>query len=308
MRRPEVFDFVARRHWFLLISLIIAIASLVSALLPGGLKAGIDFKGGISVTLGPKEGETLTTDQVRENLANLGQERAIVQVLGDGDYFIRMGEMDEAQVRSELEGVGVVRDFYSVSPIVASETTRNAAIAMGVAAVAMLIYITWAFRKVAGSLRYGAGAVIALLFNIGAVLGIFSILGRTLDWEIDPMFVTAILAVIGYSVNDAIVVLDRVRENSARDATAEFEHTVNLSINETLTRSLNTTFTTVLAILAVYLFVGGPIRSFLVALLVGVVAGAYSSIFIASQLLVVWERREWTRLIPRIPLLQRSKG
>jgi len=303
-----VFDFVARRHWFLLISLIIAIASLVSALLPGGLKAGIDFKGGISVTLGPKEGETLTTDQVRENLANLGQERAIVQVLGDGDYFIRMGEMDEAQVRSELEGVGVVRDFYSVSPIVASETTRNAAIAMGVAAVAMLIYITWAFRKVAGSLRYGAGAVIALLFNIGAVLGIFSILGRTLDWEIDPMFVTAILAVIGYSVNDAIVVLDRVRENSARDATAEFEHTVNLSINETLTRSLNTTFTTVLAILAVYLFVGGPIRSFLVALLVGVVAGAYSSIFIASQLLVVWERREWTRLIPRIPLLQRSKG
>lgn len=303
-----MFDFVARRHWFLLISLIIAIASLVSALLPGGLKAGIDFKGGISVTLGPKEGETLTTDQVRENLANLGQERAIVQVLGDGDYFIRMGEMDEAQVRSELEGVGVVRDFYSVSPIVASETTRNAAIAMGVAAVAMLIYITWAFRKVAGSLRYGAGAVIALLFNIGAVLGIFSILGRTLDWEIDPMFVTAILAVIGYSVNDAIVVLDRVRENSARDATAEFEHTVNLSINETLTRSLNTTFTTVLAILAVYLFVGGPIRSFLVALLVGVVAGAYSSIFIASQLLVVWERREWTRLIPRIPLLQRSKG
>jgi preprotein translocase subunit SecF len=303
-----VFDFVARRHWFLLASLIIAIASLVSALLPGGLKAGIDFKGGISVTLGPREGETLSADVVREKLTELGQPRAAVQVLGDGDYFIRMGEMDEAQVRSELEEVGVVRDFYSVSPIVASETTRNAAIAMGVASVAMLIYITWAFRKVPGSLRYGTGAVIALLFNIGVVLGVFSILGRTLDWEIDPMFVTAILAVIGYSVNDAIVVLDRVRENLARGSAPDLENTVNLSINETLTRSLNTTFTTVLGILAVYLFVGGPIRSFLVALLVGVVAGAYSSIFIASQLLVVWERREWTRLIPRVPLLQRSKA
>lgn len=303
-----MFDFVAKRHWFLLASLIIAVASLVSALLPGGLKAGIDFKGGISVTLGPKEGETLTVDQVRERLTELGQERAIVQVLGDGDYFIRMGEMDETQVRSELEEVGVVRDFYSVSPIVASETTRNAAIAMGVATIAMLVYITWAFRKVPGSFRYGTGAVIALLFNIGVVLGVFSVLGRTLDWEIDPMFVTAILAVIGYSVNDAIVVLDRVRENSTKNAGAEFEYTVNLSIAGTLTRSLNTGFAAVLAILTVYLFVGGPIRGFLVALLVGIIAGTYSSIFIASQLLVVWERRDWTRLIPRIPLLQRSKA
>lgn len=303
-----MFDFVARRHWFLLVSLVIAVASLISALLPGGLKAGIDFKGGISVTLGPREGETLTVDLVRQKLAELGQERAIVQVLGDGDYFIRMGEMDETQVRSELEEVGVVRDFYSVSPVVASETTRNAAIAMGVAAIAMLLYITWAFRKVPGPFRYGAGAVIAVLFNIGLVLGVFSILARTLDWEIDPMFVTAILAVIGYSVNDAIVVLDRVRENLARGSATGIENTVNLSINETLTRSINTTFTTVMAVLAVYLFVGGPIRSFLVALLIGVIAGAYSSIFIASQLLVVWERREWTRLIPRIPLLQRSKA
>jgi preprotein translocase subunit SecF len=303
-----MFDFVAKRNWFLLASLVIAVASLTSALLPGGLKAGIDFKGGISVTLGPKEGETLSADQVREKLAELGQERAILQSLSDGDYFIRMGEMDEAQVRNKLEEVGVVRDFYSVSSVVASETARNAAIAMSVAAVAMLLYITWAFRKVAGSFRYGTGAILALLFNIGVVLGVFSVLSRTLDWEIDPMFVTAILAVIGYSVNDAIVVLDRVRENSTRNAAAEFEHTVNLSINETLARSMNTSITTVLAILAVYLFVGGPIRSFLVALLVGVIAGTYSSIFVASQFLVVWERGEWKRLIPRIRLLQRSKA
>ncbi len=303
-----MFDLVAKRKWFLLASLVIVVASLLSAFLPGGLKAGIDFKGGISVTLGPREGETLTADQVREKLAELGQERAALQSLSDGDYFIRMGEMDETQVRSELEEVGVVQDFYSVSSIVASETTRNAAIAMGVATVAMLLYITWAFRKVPGSFRYGTGAVIALLFNIGLVLGVFSVLGRTLDWEIDPMFVTAILAVIGYSVNDAIVVLDRVRENLARGRAPGLENTVNLSINETLTRSMNTSFTTVLGILAVYLFVGGPIRGFLVALLVGVIAGTYSSIFIASQLLVVWERGEWTRLVPRIPLLQRSKA
>jgi preprotein translocase subunit SecF len=303
-----VFDFVAKRNWFLLASLVIIMACFVSSFVPGGLKAGIDFKGGISITLGPKEGETLTADQVREKLAELGQQRAVVQTLGDGDYFIRMGEMDETQVRSELEEVGVVRDFYSVSSVVASETTRNAAIAMGVATVAMLLYITWAFRKMPSPFRYGTCALLALLFNIAVVLGIFSAFGRTLDWEVDPLFITAILAVIGYSVNDTVVVMDRIRENLARGAAPDFGSVVNLSITGSLARSLNTSITTMLAILAVYLFVGGPIRGFLVALLVGVIAGTYSSIFIASQLLVAWERGEWTRIIHRIPLLQRNKA
>jgi len=312
-----VFDFVAKRHWFLLASFIVAVASLLSAFLPGGLKGGIDFKGGISVTLGPKEGEVLTIDQVRQKLTDLGQERASVQTLDKGDYydyFIRVGEMDDdaaTQFRDGLEEIGVVRDFYSVSPVVASETARNAAIAMGVATAAMLLYITWAFRKMPSPFRYGTCALLALLFNISVVLGVFSALVRTLGWEVDPMFITAVLAVIGYSVNDTVVVLDRVRENVVKESAADFGDVVNLSINGTLTRSLNTSVTTVMAVLAVYLFVGGPIRSFLVALLVGVVAGTYSSIFIATQLLVVWERREWTRVIPRlprIPLPQRSKA
>jgi preprotein translocase subunit SecF len=303
-----VFDFVGKRNWFLLASLVIAIACLMSALLPGGLKAGIDFKGGTSVTLGPEEGQTLTVDQVRDKLAEIGQGQAIVQTLGDGDYFIRMGEVDEEQVRSELEQVGVVRDFYSVSPVVASETARNAAIAMVAATILMLLYVTWAFRKMPSPFRYGTCALLALLFNIAVVLGIFSAFGRTLDWEVDPMFITAILAVIGYSVNDTVVVMDRIRENVARGAAADFTSIVNLSINGSLARSLNTSITTLLAVLAVYLFVGGPIRGFLLALAVGIIAGTYSSIFIASQLLVAWERRGWTRIIPRIPLLQRHKA
>lgn len=303
-----MFDFVGKRYWFLLASLVIAIGCLLSALLPGGLKAGIDFKGGTSVTLGPEEGQTLTVDQVRDKLAELGQGQAIVQTLGDGDYFIRMGEVDEEQVRSELEEVGVVRDFYSVSPVVASETARNAAIAMVVATILMLLYVTWAFRKMPSPFRYGTCALAALLFNIAVVLGVFSAFGRTLDWEVDPMFITAILAVIGYSVNDIVVVLDRIRENVARGAASDFTSIVNLSINGSLARSLNTSITTLLAVLAVYLFVGGPIRGFLLALAVGIIAGTYSSIFIASQLLVAWESRSWTRIIPRIPLLQRHKA
>lgn len=303
-----MFDFVGKRYWFLLASLVIAIACLMSALLPGGLKAGIDFKGGTSVTLGPEEGQTLTVGQVKDKLAELGQGQAIVQTLGDGDYFIRMGEVDEEQVRSQLEEVGVVRDFYSVSPVVASETARNAAIAMVAATILMLLYVTWAFRKMPSPFRYGTCALLALLFNIAVVLGIFSAFGRTLDWEVDPMFITAILAVIGYSVNDIVVVLDRIRENVARGAAPDFTSIVNLSINGSLARSLNTSITTLLAVLAVYLFVGGPIRGFLLALAVGIIAGTYSSIFVASQLLVAWERRGWTRIIPRIPLLQRHKA
>ena len=207
-----------------------------------------------------------------------------------------------------MNNLGTVEEFDSVSAAIATETVRNAAIAMGVAIVAMLLYITWAFRKVPSPFRYGTAAVAALVFNLVVTLGIFSIFGRTLGWEIDPMFVTAILAIIGYSVNDTIVVLDRIRENKARGIGVDYDSTVNFSITETLARSLNTSITTVLAVLAVYLIVGGPIRAFLMAMFVGIVAGTYSSIFVAGTLLLMWEHREWSRIIPRIPLLRRHKA
>ncbi len=308
--KQKMFDFVTKRNLFLIGSAIVAFICLISAVIPGGLKAGIDFKGGISITLGPKEGETLTLEQVEQKLDELGLTQRIVQKLGEDSYFIRIGELgdiEQTQLRSELDKLGTVQQFDSVSPVVASETTRNAAIASVVAIIAMLLYIAWAFRKVPNPFRYGTCAVIALIFNLLITLGVFSFLGRTSNWEIDPMFITAMLAIIGYSVNDTIVVLDRIRENLGRGISPDFGTTVNHGINQTLGRSLNTSVTTVLAVLAVYLFVGGPISHFLIALFVGIVAGTYSSIFIASQLMIVWEKGEWNRLVPRVPRLQRNK-
>src|SRR4030042_6023201 len=306
-----MFSFAAKRHWFLLAAAIVIIFGIISAVVPGGLKYGIDFKAGISITLGPKEGETLTIGQVRDKLSELGYGQAVIQGLGEGEYFMRMGELsdeEQEQLRGELNSLGTVEEFDSVSAAIATETVRNAAIAMGVAIVAMLLYITWAFRKVPSPFRYGTAAVAALVFNLVVTLGIFSIFGRTLGWGIDPMFVTASLAIIGYSVHDTIVVLDRIRENKARGIGADYASTVNFSITETLARSLNTSITTVLAVLAVYLIVGGPIRAFLMAMFVGIVAGTYSSIFVAGTLLLMWEHREWSRILPRIPLLRRHKA
>jgi len=311
--QQKMFDIVGKRFWFLLASAVIIIVGLVSVLVPGGLKLGIDFEGGISVTLGPKEGETLTLDQVQQKLRDLGYSEAAggVQVLGEGDFFFRTRELDEneqQQLRSGLSQIGEVKDFEAISAVIASETVRRAAIAMGVATIAMLLYIAWAFRKVPNPFRYGTCAFIALLFSVLVVLGTFSFLGRTLGWEIDPMFIAAILAVIGYGVNDTIVVLDRLRENVAKGMATDFDTTVNFSLVQTLTRSLTTGMAALLTILAIYLFVGGPIRGLLMALFVGIVASTYASIFIASQLLVVWERGEWGRFLPKIRLPQRVRG
>lgn len=307
-----MFDFVGKKRWFLLASAIIVVAGLISVLVPGGLKLGIDFEGGISATLGPKEGETLTLEQVEQKLNDLGHGEAAkrVQVLGEGDFFIRTGELDENEqekLRNGLSEIGEVKEFGAISAVIASETVRNAAIAVGVAAIAMLLYIAWAFRRMPSPFRYGTCAIIALIHDVLVVLGIFSFLGRTLNWEIDPMFITACLAVLGYSVNDTVVVFDRIRENVAKGISGEFAVTVNRSLTETLTRTLNTTLTTLLVCLAVYLFVGGPISSFMLALLVGFASGAYSS-FLASILLVVWERREWSGFLSKIPLPRRVRG
>jgi preprotein translocase subunit SecF len=376
-------DFVSKRHWFLLASAILVVAGLISILVPGGLKLGMDFKGGMSatlvppVTLAPKEGETLTLDQVKQKLTDLGfpqvaekvppeaggqfsiptvnldpalsqadqenvknglaeigqvdgtltigqvkdkltalgfsQAAEKVQQLGvseaDRAFLIRTTKLsvdEQEKLKSGLQEIGQLKEFMFVDAIVASKTARNAAIAVGVAMAAMLVYMIWAFRKMPSPVRYGTCAIIALLFNISMVLGVFSFLGRTLDWEIDPMFITAMLAIIGYSINDTIVVLDRVRENVTRLIGADISTIANHAVAGTITRSLNTSITTVLAVLVVYAFVGGPIETFLVALLIGIVAGTYSSIFIASQLLVVWETRKWRGGVSKVPVTESS--
>ena len=178
-----------------------------------------------------------------------------------------------------------------MSEAVAKETIRNAGIAVGVASIFIMLYISFAFRLMPNSLRLGAAAIIAGIHDVLVTLGLFSILGKVMDLEVNAMFITGILTVVGYSVHDTIVVFDRIRENTARRISRDFATTINVSIMETLGRSLTTSITTLTVILALMLMGGGTIESLLYTLLIGVIVGTYSSIGIASQLLLVWEQR-----------------
>ncbi len=180
----------------------------------------------------------------------------------------------------------------SVSPSVASETTLRAFLAVLAASVFILLYIWFSFRKVAKPWRYGACAIIALLHDVLVVLGVFSILGWLLNVQVDTLFITAILTVVGFSVHDTIVVFDRIRENMQRRTSETFDQVVNASLVQTMARSLNTSLTVIFTLTALTLFGGVSIRTFTLALLIGIISGTYSSIFNASMLLVIWEKGE----------------
>jgi preprotein translocase subunit SecF len=192
-----------------------------------------------------------------------------------------------------------VLSFDQVSPIVAAEIVRNAALAVVAASMGILVYLWWAFRHVKDPWRYGVCAVVALLHDALVVVGVFSILGRVFGIEVDALFITAVLTVIGFSVHDTIVVFDRVRENSIRHQGEPFEDIVNHSLMQTMGRSLTTSLTVLLTLFTLWLFGGVTIRNFILALLIGIASGTYSSIFNASMLLVVWELGELARLFGR---------
>jgi preprotein translocase subunit SecF len=179
-----------------------------------------------------------------------------------------------------------------VSGSVASETTRNAVLAVLAASVLILLYIWFAFRKVDRPWRYGTCAIIALLHDVLVVLGVFSILGWLIGFQVDALFITALLTVVGFSVHDTIVVFDRIRENMQRRTSETFDQVVNASLVQTMSRSLNTSLTVIFTLSALTLFGGATVRPFTLALLIGIISGTYSSIFNASMLLVMWERRE----------------
>jgi len=175
---------------------------------------------------------------------------------------------------------------------------NNAAIAVAIAAIGILLYVTWAFRRMPRPFHYGTCAIVALLHDALIAVGMFSILGALMDWEINLMFITGLLAVIGYSVNNTVVVFDRIRENLTKGIGSNFEAVVNNSLVETLSRSVNTSLTTLVVVLALLLFVGATIQNFVVVLIIGIIAGTFSSVCIAPSLLVVWDRGEWGRFIP----------
>ncbi len=300
-----MFDIVGKRFGFFLISGVVILIGVIS-LATFGLKAGIEFSSGSMMTVSFDQG--VTQGELKQELANLGYTNAIIQRTGEGNFLIRTRELigeDKTQLEDALTakfGHLEVKEFDSMSPMVAEETTHNAAIAVAVAAIGILLYVTWAFRRMPNPFHYGTCAIVALAHDALIALGIFSILGGILDWEINLMFITGILAVIGYSVNNTVVVFDRIRENLTMGVSSNFEAVVNNSLVETLGRSLNTSLTTLLVVLALLLFVGASIQNFAVVLLIGIIVGTFSSICIAPTLLVVWEKGEWGRFIPWLPL------
>jgi len=302
-------NIIGKRFWFFLISAVIIVPGIISLAI-FGLEPGIDFSSGTTMTL--RFSPEVDQGELRQELSELGHDKAMIQRTGDDDFFIRVEEISSEErkelvtaLESTFSTEITVRDSYTVSPIIATETGRNSAIAVAVAAVAMLLYIAWAFRRMPKPFRWGICAIVALIHDVLVVMGIFSILGWVAEVQIDAMFITGMLTVVGYSVNNTVVVFDRIRENVSKGISKDFEVTVNSSILETLVRSLNTSLTTLFVILAIFLFGGVTIQYFILVLMIGVVAGTYSSICIAGSLLVIWDKGEWGRFISWLPFVKK---
>jgi len=301
-------DFVGHKRWFFLISwilVIIGIASLIISQVQLGtpLRLGTDFAGGTSMTL--QFSPAVEQSQLREEMSKLGYGAATIQSAGEGSFIIHTQEItsDDAEELAEnlaaaLNSQVEIADYYLASATVGAATARSAVVAVIVASVAMLFYIVWAFRRMPKSFRWGSCAVIALVHDVFITVGVFSLLGLLIGLEIDALFITGLLTIVGYSINNIVVVFDRIRENKARGLSSDFALTVNSSIVETLGRCLNTSLTTLFVILALFLFGGATIHHFVLVLLVGIIIGTYDSIFVAGPLLVVWERGEWSSLLP----------
>jgi preprotein translocase subunit SecF len=294
-------DFVGKKQWFFLGSAIVIIIMIIS-LAAFKLQPGIDFSGGTSMTLSftPQ----VEQNQLRQELTALGYPEAIVQ-RSENNFFIRIKEISPEAKEVLISGLEtgfdteiLVLDYNAISPVIATHTARNAGIAVLIAAVAMLFYIVWAFRRMPSPFKWGTCAIIALIHDVLIILGIFAILGQVANVEVNAMFITAVLTIVGYSINNTVVVFDRIRENRTRGSSPDFAVTVNSSLTETLARSLNTSLTTLCVVLALLLFGGATIHYFVLALLFGLLAGTYSSLCIAGPLLVIWEKKEWSQLFP----------
>lgn len=299
-------NIVKRKNWYFGLSLLVIIPGIIAIFL-WGFNLSIDFTGGSRLTLsfdnivGDKQVQIVDRVLKAEKIKVASIEKSNKLI------FVRTSSIDQNQNNRFINtlskefsreagsrGAGKVvreQEFETIGPVIGQETTWNALKAVGIASILIILYITWSFRQVpkpASSFRFGVCAIIALVHDVLIVLGAFAIFGHFLGVEIDSLFVTAILTVIGFSVHDTIVVFDRIRENLKKMGASNFSATVNNSILQTIDRSLNTSLTVVLVLVSLFLFGGESIRWFTVALLIGITAGTYSSIFTASPLLVLW--------------------
>ncbi len=288
---------VKHKNLFFLISGIVIIPGIISLFL-FGLKPAIDFTGGsiLEISLNKPNRNVIEKVLVKEKVK-------VHSINIDGkDVVIKSDSINQkiknkivADLTSEKIKVGE-KSFQIVGPSIGRETEVNAIKAVLIASIAIMAYIAFAFRKVSkpvASWKYGVCAIAALLHDVLIVVGVFSILGVLFHIEVDALFITALLTVMGFSVHDTIVVFDRIRENLSKNFGHPFDEVVNNSLLETINRSINTSFTVLLVLFALLLFGGESIRWFVFALLIGIISGTYSSIFNASQLLVVWY--EWDK-------------
>jgi len=309
-------NIIKNRYLYFLISLLIIVPGIIFMILhwtstrEGPLTLGIDFKGGslLEVQFAGTRPSISDVQAVYSQFSTSAQplNDPIVLPLGTDSFSIRSKQMDDAtkgklvaELESKFGSKVTVLNFSSVSASIGAEVTAAAGGAILAAALAILLYIWYAFREVDHPIRYGTAAIIAMLHDVFVVLGVEAMLGYFLGWEADALFLTAVLTVIGFSVHDTIVVFDRIRENANIYRRVEYEKMVNHSIVQTLDRSINTQLTVMFTLFALALFGGDTIRHFVIILLVGIFSGTYSSIFNASPILVVWENKEWKNWFKR---------
>ncbi len=298
-------NIIGRRYWFFLLSLIIIIPGVISLFIQPGLRLGVDFTGGTLWEI--KFDNNISTDQVREVLINNGVGDSLLQDAGSNTIIIRSKEITSGSEIKQLVELDLKRfygefiemQFVDVGPTVGAEVAQSAIWAVLIASIGILLYITYAFRKVSSPFKYGICAIVALVHDAIVVIGIFSILGKFFNIEVDALFVTALLTIIGFSVHDTIVVFDRIRENVSRFANSSFEDVANFSVVQTLGRSLTTSLTVVITLTALLLFGGATIKVFVMTLVIGIIVGTYSSIFVASSLLVSWQNGDILKLFKR---------
>jgi preprotein translocase subunit SecF len=296
-------NIIGKRYIYFLISLIVIVPGLTLLFIEGSkgeLPLAIDFTGGSLlevefVSAQPQPADIITLYD------SLGVKDTQVQTTSKGSYVIRSSELAEAvrskvvdSLKSEFNSDVTVLRFESVGPTIGQEVTARAGLAIAVSVLIVTIYLTFAFRGVPHSLRYGLCAILAMVHDVLVVFSLAGFGSYFFGWEIDALFLTALLTVIGFSVQDKVVVFDRIRENTGIYRRLPFETLVNHSIVQTLGRSLNTQLMTVeFMLFALALFGGVTLREFAIILLVGLFSGTYSSIFVAAPTLVVWENREW---------------
>lgn len=292
-------NIIKHRYLYFAISLAVIIPGII-ALIIWGLPLAIDFTGGSQLEVTFQSGTAPQPAQMFEFLTAEGIPDTTVQSTGTSGLIIRAQEMSEetkakliSDMQTKFNSQVTIDSFESVGPVIGQEVTKRAMLAVALAALAIILYITFAFRGVQHAVRYGVAAILAMLHDVLVVVGMEALIGHFVGWQADSMFLTAVLTVIGFSVHDTIVVFDRIRENSNVYRKLSFTEVVNHSTVQTLARSINTQLTVMLCLLAMALFGGVTIRHFVTILLIGVFSGTYSSIFNASPILVVWENHEW---------------